>query len=347
MEGLVVRSVGNDCKVVTDLGEEYHCLVKGNLRIRGLRTTNPVVVGDRVLFSPPSGLDEPTYIKEILPRRNYIIRKASNLSKESQILAANLDRVFLVVTVKRPETSFVFIDRFLATAEAYSIPVHLIFNKCDDYSIEELNLLEQYLAIYRPLGYLCHQVSALTGYGLEALHPLLTQGLTLLSGHSGVGKSTLINAWAPHADLRTGAISEMHETGMHTTTYSQMIPIFPESQVSACSDQLGKTFTQPSGSFEKEETRNQKSCSPSGYIIDTPGIKGFGTLEMDEANTAHYFREFFALSRDCRFSNCTHLHEPGCAVLQALEEGGVAPSRYKSYLSILNDRFEGSYRNDV
>ncbi|MDY6148794.1 MAG: ribosome small subunit-dependent GTPase A [Porphyromonas sp.] len=314
-QGLVVKSVGNSCQVITLEGTSYQCLVKGNLRIKGIRTTNPVVVGDTVLFSPSENEGEITYIQKILPRRNYIIRKASNLSKESQILAANIDCAFLIVTVHRPATSFVFIDRFLATAEAYSVPVHLVFNKVDELTLEtEQNLLKEYQKIYSNIGYPCHSISALHHTGIEELYPLLEGKITLLSGHSGVGKSTLINTLLPEAKLKTGAISQMHETGMHTTTYSQMLPL---------------------------EGLN------GGYIIDTPGIKGFGTLEMNEANTAHYFREFFEKSKDCRFANCTHLREPGCAVLQALEEGHISSSRYNSYLSILDDQFEGSYRNDL
>lgn len=311
LTGLVTKVIGNHCWVyITALGETYECLIKGNVRIKGIRTTNPVVVGDEVSFTPDTrhGI---SYIQRIEPRRNYIIRRAANLSKEAHVLAANIDQALLLITVARPHTSYTFVDRFLATAEAYDIPVHLVFNKIDDVRPEEKATLQEFIDIYRPLGYPCHTISALHRQGTDMLYSLLEDKKTLLSGHSGTGKSTLMNTLLPRLHLATQQISEQHETGQHTTTYSEMYAL---------------------------------PAPHHGWIIDTPGIKGFGTIEMQETDTAHYFRELFAYSKECRFSNCTHLHEPGCAVLAALEEGKIAPSRYKSYLSILGDEEEGPYR---
>jgi len=314
MTGLVLRCVGNLCRVLLDGdGGECDALVKGNLRLKGIRSTNPVVVGDRVELQPTrEDLEHPYYITAICPRRNYIIRKASNLSKESHILAANIDVALLVVTMIQPETSFTFVDRFLATAEAYDIPVVLLFNKIDLYGEEENRRLAEWQSIYAPLGYPTLSISATEGIGLEEVWPHIAGRIVLLSGHSGVGKSSLINALLPGSSLRTHSISLAHGTGMHTTTYSAMIPLAAERG--------------------------------GGYLIDSPGIKGFGTLEMNEHNAHHYFREFFALSEGCRFSNCTHINEPGCAVLAALERGEIALSRYVSYLGILGDEEGGKYR---
>lgn len=312
MTGLVLRCVGNLCRVLLGEGEESDALVKGNLRLKGIRSTNPVVVGDRVELQATGEAEHPYYITAICPRRNYIIRKASNLSKESHILAANIDVALLVVTLVQPETSFTFVDRFLATAEAYDIPVVLLVNKIDLYGEAEQQRLAEWEAIYTPLGYPVVRISATERLGLEAIWPHVAGRTVLLSGHSGVGKSSLINALLPGSALRTHSISTAHGTGMHTTTYSAMIPLDPERG--------------------------------GGYLIDSPGIKGFGTLEMNERNAHHYFREFFALSEGCRFNNCTHINEPGCAVLAALKRGEVAPSRYVSYLGILSDEEGGKYR---
>lgn len=309
-QGLVIRNTGSHYVVLTDDGREVACRAKGNLRLKGVRTTNPVAVGDKVEIEERVEGETPiSYIKSILPRRNYIIRRASNLSKESHILAANIDAAMLVCTIARPETSTTFIDRFVATAEAYSIPVELLFNKVDSYDQYEEEVLEALINLYSSIGYPCFKVSATEGIGLSQLIHRLRDRITLVSGHSGVGKSTLINALIPGLNLRTAAISDMHHTGMHTTTYSEM-------------------FALPSG----------------GYLIDSPGIKGFGTIEMRKADASHYFREFFERSKDCRFANCTHLHEPGCAVLKAVEDGLISPSRYNSYLSILGDSEAGKYR---
>lgn len=314
LEGLVVRNTGSHYLVLCDDGVERACKVKGKMRLRGIRSTSPVVVGDRVEVQlSVSGDSDAHYIREILPRRNYIIRRAANLSKQSHILAANIDASFLVCTLVAPETSTTFIDRFLSTAEAYRVPTQLVFNKVDMLSDEGLEALEDFIAIYERIGYPCHRVSAYTGEGLEALAQEIQGRITLFSGHSGVGKSTLINALIPGANLRTAAISEAHATGMHTTTFSQMIPV----------------------------------GTSGGYLIDTPGIKGFGLLEMETEEVSHYFREIFETSRGCRFDNCTHTHEPSCAVLEAVEEGLIAPSRYMSYLSILEDKDEDNkYRPD-
>lgn len=314
INGLVIQCIGNHCVVKLDNGTMCEAIIKGKLRLKGIRSTNPVVVGDRVLLEPIRGeqIDYLYHIVDIVPRTNYIIRRAANLSKESHILAANIDIALLIITLVEPQTSFTFVDRFLASAEAYNIPVVLVINKIDLYQAPQLELLKTWQKIYQPLHYPMVMLSAQTGLGIEMLLPHIQGRIVLLSGHSGVGKSSLINALVPGSNLATQQISTTHQTGMHTTTSSQMIAI-PHSQ-------------------------------GGGYIIDTPGIKGFGTLEMDKQNTAHYFREFFALSSQCRFNNCTHINEPGCAVLHALDEGEIAPSRYISYLSILNDQEAGKYR---
>lgn len=308
MEGLVIKNTGSWYVVKTDEGPEVNCKVKGNFRIKGIRTTNPVAVGDRVTIRPnPDGT---AFITAITPRRNYIIRRASNLSKEAHILAANLDQVFLIVTLAHPVTSTNFIDRFLATAEAYSIPAVLVINKIDLLDDEEREYLEAVYYLYESIGYPVVQVSALTGEGIDRLNALLKDKITLLSGNSGVGKSTIINDLLPGLDLKTAEISSTHDSGTHTTTFSEMFPL-------------------PEG----------------GYIIDSPGVRGFGTIDFDQYEVAHYFPEIFKESKNCRYGNCTHTHEPGCAVLDALEDQRIAPSRYASYRSILDDAAEEKYRN--
>ena len=288
---------------MTDDGQLLDCQVKGNFRIKGIRSTNPVAVGDRVTIS------DNRWITAIEDRRNYIVRKSINLSKQSHILAANVDQAFLMVTVSKPATSTTFIDRFLASAEAYRVPVVLIFNKSDLLSDDESRYQQLMIQLYQTVGYECRAISAASGEGVEPLRPLLDGRITLLSGNSGVGKSTLINSLAPHANLRTAAISDAHQTGMHTTTFSEMIP-------------LGE----------------------GSWIIDTPGIKGFGTFDMEREELTSYFKEIFEFSKQCRFSDCSHTHEPGCAVLKAVEDHYIAQSRYQSYLSMLDDKDENKYR---
>ena len=321
MKGLVIKNTGSWYGVLTDDGQLLECKVKGNFRIKGIRSTNPVAVGDRVTVG------EGNWIVAIEDRRNYIIRKSINLSKQSHILAANVDQALLVVTVVTPQTSTTFIDRFLASAEAYRVPVILVFNKTDLLDDDLRHYQEAMVHLYQTIGYDCRQVSATTGFGMDEIRPLLEGKITLLSGNSGVGKSTLINRLVPDANLRTGEISDAHNTGQHTTTFSEMIPLSPLSSLS------------PSLS-----SRAQSRDLPLSWLIDTPGIKGFGTFDIEPEELTSYFKEIFQFSKDCRFSNCTHTHEPGCAVLKALEDHYIAESRYQSYLSMLEDKSEGKYR---
>ena len=305
MRGLVIKSTGSSYIVRLDDGSNAECHIKGNFRIRGIRSTNPVAVGDFVEVQTLT--DGTNWITEIEDRKNYIIRRATNLSKESHILAANIDQVALIVTVNHPVTSTTFIDRFLATCEAYRVRAILIFNKIDLLTEEEQAQLADLRALYESIGYETTEISAISIQSSDVL-PLFAGKTTLLSGNSGVGKSTLLNALFGQQLTRTGKISDAHDKGMHTTTFSEMYFL------------------------------------PDGAIIDTPGIKGFGSIDFQKEEVSHYFPEIFAVSRDCRFGNCTHTNEPGCAVQEAIIKGSIAISRYESYLSLLGDCTESKYR---
>ncbi|MGL4781079.1 MAG: ribosome small subunit-dependent GTPase A [Bacteroidales bacterium] len=307
MKGLVIKNTGSWYQVKTDEGQLVECKIKGNFRLKGIRSTNPIAVGDRVAIT--LNKEGQAMIHEIMDRKNYIVRRASNLSKHSHILAANVDQAYLIITLKAPATTTTFIDRFLASAEAYRIPVEILINKADALDVEEKEYADALMFLYENIGYKCHLISAKTGEGLEELRQAIKGKITLLSGHSGVGKSTLINALIPGLSLKTGDISAYHQQGMHTTTFSEM-------------------FETPEG----------------GYIIDTPGIRGFGTVDFKKEEVSHFFPEIFELSKSCRFNNCLHINEPGCAVLEALENNYISESRYNSYLSIMEDEQEEKYR---
>lgn len=308
MTGIVVKNTGSWQTVKTDTGTIVNCKIKGNFRLKGFRCTNPVAVGDEVeiLVNP----DGSAFITTIKPRKNYVIRRASNLSKEFQIIASNLDQSVLVISLKNPLTNTTFIDRFLATSEAYNIPAIIVLNKVDLLQSEEdVEYLEAIEYLYKSIGYQFLRTSTKTGEGIDELRKIVEGRKTLLSGNSGVGKSSIINALIPDASLRVGEVSQVHHTGMHTTTFSEMLDL-------------------PGG----------------GSLIDTPGVKGFGTIDFDRNEVAHYFPEIFAASKDCRFNNCTHTHEPGCAVRRALDEHLISLSRYTSYMSIIEDNSDDKYR---
>jgi len=300
MQGLIIKSTGSWYQVQTKDGQRIDCRIKGIFRTKGITTTNPLAVGDVVDFDMEPE-QETGVITNLQPRKNYIIRKSINLSKQGQIIAANLDQALLVVTLASPRTSLGFIDRFLVTAEAYDIPAKLIFNKLDLFSDEGLEILAGYKAIYEKIGYPCYEVSALEGTNIELVQELLKDKVTLFSGHSGVGKSSLINALLPDLDLRTNQVSDWSDKGMHTTTFAEM-------------------FELPQG----------------GFIIDTPGIRELGVIDIEKQELSHFFPEMRALMNQCRFNNCRHINEPGCAVLEAVENGEIELSRYDSYLSIYN-----------
>ena len=307
MNGLVIKNTGNTYLVRTAENGDILCKAKGNFRLKGIRSTSPVVVGDNVEILVNG--DGSAFITEIEDRKNYIVRKASNLSKHSHILAANIDLTLLFVTVRFPETSTVFIDRFLVTAEAYRVPVCLLFNKTDLHDEDDMAYTDGLITLYSSIGYSCLKISVEKNWGIEAVQELIRGKITLLAGHSGVGKSSLINALQKEASQKVGKISDYHHKGMHTTTFSEMI-----------------------------------ESDGGGFIIDTPGIKGFGTIDMEKNEVSHYFPEIFRFSSDCRYNNCLHINEPGCAVLEAVEKHYISQSRYLSYLNILEDVEEEKYR---
>jgi len=312
-KGIVIKSTGSWYTVKTEEGNLIESRIKGNLRLKGIRSTNPIAVGDHVeiteskedynIVSQTVGL-----IQKIIPRTNYIIRKSPNLSKESHIIAANIDQAFLIVTIQFPVTTTTFIDRFLVSAEAYRIPCHLIFNKTDIYDEDQTATMNSLIEIYEMAGYQCLKISAKNEIGIDELKLMITDKTNVFAGHSGVGKSTIINSLQSNIILKTGEISEAHFSGKHTTTNSEMYEL-----------------------------------DFGGFIIDTPGIKGFGVLEMEKEEISHYFPEIFKLLDECQFYNCTHTHEPHCAVKKSVEEGKIALSRYNSYLGLLDD--EEKYRN--
>lgn len=308
-QGVVIKSTGSWYKVKTAAGQIVDCRVKGKFRIKDIKTTNPITVGDKVWFEM---VDETGVISRIEPRKNYIIRKSTNLSRSGHIIAANIDQALLIVTISWPETPLRFIDRFLVTAEAYRIPTKIIFNKIDLYTPEEKATMLQWKTLYEKIGYPCLEVSATEGIAITKVEALLRDKVSVVNGNSGVGKSTIINAIDPNLKLKTAQISGYHHKGKHTTTFSEMFDL-----------QTG------------------------GSIIDTPGIKSFGLIDMQVEEIAHYFPEMFERLEHCRFNNCTHTHEPGCAVIQALAKGEIAQSRYESYLSLLDDDQDEKYRQDA
>ncbi|MBT8206609.1 MAG: ribosome small subunit-dependent GTPase A [Eudoraea sp.] len=311
MQGTVYKSTGSWYTVKTESGDSYNCRIKGKFRIKGIKSTNPVAVGDLVEFDVEEIGDETVgIISEIADRKNYIVRKSVKLSKQIHIIAANIDQVFLLITVKEPKTYTIFIDRFLATAEAYDIPAILLFNKIDRYDEQERDEARYLAAIYREIGYTCLGISAKTGKNLDKVKDLMIGKTSMFAGHSGVGKSTLINYIAPELNLRTSEISEQHLQGQHTTTFAQMYDL-----------DIG------------------------ARIIDTPGIRGFGMVDMDKDEIGDYFPEFLALKSECKFNNCLHLDEPKCAVKRALENDEISWSRYRSYVQMVTGE-EDTYRMD-
>lgn len=301
--GIVVRSTGSSCNVLDESGRIIECKLKGNFRIKGIRTTNPLAVGDKVQYTV-SNAEQVGLINSIEPRFNYIIRKSTKLSKQSHIIAANIDQAVVMVTLTSPRTSTGFIDRFLVTAEAYHIPAILIFNKMDMVKGADTEKINQLISLYEGLGYKCFMTSALEKTGIEEVKQMLKDKVTLISGHSGVGKTALINTIEPGLLRKVGIISDYHQKGKHTTTFAEMLPL---------------TF--------------------GGFIIDTPGIKEFGLVDFDKQEIAERFPEMRNLMHECQFNNCTHIHEPGCAVKEALKKGDISESRYKNYISIVNDEY--------
>lgn len=304
-KGIVIKSTGSHYLVRLENDQVISCRIKGRMRLEDIKSTNPVAVGDRVVVEPEG---EDGLIGEVLDRMNYIVRKASNLSKQSHVLAANVDQALLLVTVNYPVTTPVFIDRFLASAEAYGIPVILVFNKIDRYDKRHMREMEQWRTLYQGIGYRTISISAKNEQDLEVVKEILRDKVSVVAGHSGVGKSTLINKIEPGLNLKTAEISDAHHQGRHTTTYAEM-----------------------------------HRFSFGGYIIDTPGVRGFGLINIEKEELSHFFREIFNASKECQFSNCTHTNEPGCAVKRLVESGMIALSRYQSYLNILMNS-EEKYR---
>ena len=300
MKGFVIKTTGNTYLVRTEKGLDIECRAKGHFRLKGIRSTNPVVVGDNVKidFNP----DSTSYITELVDRKNYIVRRASNLSKHAHILAANIDLALLFITIKSPDTTTVFIDRFLVTAEAYSVPVCLVFNKIDLYDDEDMEYVNALIHLYKTVGYTCQKLSLINGDGVDELKERIKDKISLLAGHSGVGKSLFTNVFTGENLRKVGDISAYHQRGIHTTTYSEMIEL-----------------------------------SEGGFLIDTPGIKGFGTIDMIPEEVSHYFPEIFKFSKKCFYNSCMHINEPRCAVLEAVENHYISSSRYHSYLNILED----------
>lgn len=312
-KGLVIKTTGSWFAVEDEKGEIIHCKMKGNFRIKGIKSTSPVAVGDRVTFSTPGehtfrekNAEKTAWITAIEDRKNYIVRRSPNLSKQAHVIAANIDQAVLIVTIARPVTTTAFIDRYLASAEAYRIPVLLVFNKIDILNEQDIKTLNEFIHLYTNVGYPCLKTSAKMETGIEDLKNALKNKVSVVNGHSGVGKSTLINCLQPGLNLKTSKISEAHKTGKHTTAFTELF-----------------------------------KCSFGGYIIDTPGIKGFGMLDMEPWEISHYFPEIFKYSRKCQYHNCSHTHEPGCAVKKAVEEGIIAQSRFRNYLDLLegNDKY--------
>ncbi|MHA7110942.1 ribosome small subunit-dependent GTPase A [Sunxiuqinia elliptica] len=311
-KGIVIKSTGSWYTVQTEAGKKIDCKIKGNFRLKGIRSTNPIAVGDHVEFRINESEELQTIqtglITKIVDRKNYIIRKSPNLSKQSHIIASNIDQAFLVITINYPVTTTTFIDRFLVSAEAYRIPCHLIFNKIDRYSPEQSKQMDELIELYESIGYRCLKTSTKTKVGMDTLQSWMEGKTNVFAGHSGVGKSTLINTIEPNLNLKTREISDYHQTGKHTTTFSEMF-------------ELGF----------------------GGFIIDTPGIKGFGVLDMEKEEISHYFPEMFQLLENCQYYNCTHTHEPACEVKKYVHEGKIAESRYYSYLGLLDN--DEKYRN--
>ncbi len=312
MKGLVLKSTGKWYTVELENGSVVSCSIRGKLRLEGLSTTNPIAVGDIVILGDTPDNEGKQTISDFEPRRNYIVRKSTNLSKQMQILAANVDRAYLLVTLKSPVTHLAFIDRFLVAAESFRIPVTLLFNKIDMYSEGELKEVDALIDLYSSIGYPCHKISAENKQNVDFLREEIKGHQVMISGHSGVGKSTLVNALDPSLDLRTGEISQAHLQGQHTTTFAEM-----------------------------------HKLQSGGYIIDTPGIRAFGVIDLDKEVISHYFPEMRELIGECKFHNCQHMNEPKCAVKEAVERGQIAPSRYNTYIQLITEDESEIHRKNI